>query len=153
MYFSNIIPPVPLSLKHFEVYNYVEKTYDGNYLVRKEKLEWYEFYKDWLNNFNKASNGSVYVYASVFAPTDLNTEITHIWQRYSENKKEWFTINEVTYPIKGGRGSGYRGYSMITNTVLGDYRVYIKNKQGQTLGKIRFEVKEGEDVELETKHL
>lgn len=151
MYFTNIIPPVPLSLKHLEVYNYVEKTYDGNYLVREEKLPLKEIYKDWFNDFSKTPGSPVYVYASVFAPTDLNTEITHIWQRYSDVTHEWFTVNEVTYPIKGGRGSGYRGYSVINNAIPGEYRVYIKNKRGQTLGKIKFSVTEVKEVELESK--
>lgn len=153
MYFTNIIPPVPLSLKHLEVYNYVEKTFDGNYLVREQKLEWYEAYKDWFNKVYKIPNTPIYVFASVFAPTDLNTNITHIWQRYDENSNRWFTVNKVTYPISGGRGEGYRGYSFINNATDGRYRVYVKNKQGQTLGKIKFKLTEIKNLQLENEEI
>ncbi|MDD2935145.1 MAG: DUF2914 domain-containing protein [Candidatus Pacebacteria bacterium] len=153
MYFTNVIPPVPLSLKQLEVYHYVEKTTDGNYLVREEKFNFLkDAYRDWKNEFNKMNNNSpVYVYASVFAPTDLNTEITHIWQRYDEKTEKWITLNEVTYAIKGGRDRGYRGYTLMENAIDGKWRVYVKNSKGQVLGKIKFEVKKVDSVELVTK--
>jgi len=153
MYFTNIIPPVPLSLKHLEVYNYVEKSAEGNYLVREEKISVKEIYKDWFNDFHRLPESPVYVYASVFAPTDLNTEIIHIWQRYDEKDGKWQTVNEIKYPVKGGRDQGYRGYSVLYEGIPGKYRVYVKNVQGQTLGKIKFTVTESEELDLKTESL
>jgi len=43
LYFTNVIPPIPLSLKDIEVYHFVERNSEGGYIVRSEVKKWYEF--------------------------------------------------------------------------------------------------------------
>jgi len=138
MYFLNIIPPVPLSMKEIGVYNYVEKSTDGNYILIGEKYKWNDFMGKWKNEIS-TDNGIIYVYSSIFAPTNLDTNIVYIWEKYNEEKKEWKVINRIQYPITGGRNDGYRGYSFISNNLKGKWKVEVENQQGQTLGEIKFE--------------
>lgn len=138
MYFLNIIPPVPLSLKEIGVYQSVSKNFYDDYLLKEFEQPWYQF----GNYFIKIPVGTVYVYNSVFAPTDLDTKIVNVWYKYDEKAGKWFSMNTVTYPIRGGRGEGYRGYSLVTNVDKGNWRVDITNEKGQVLGRVKFEVVE-----------
>jgi len=136
MYFLNVIPPVPLSIKEIGVYRNIQKTKDGNYLFKEVEVPWYSF----GNRFIEISKGTVYVYSSIFAPTDLNTKIIYEWQKYSESKREWVGYGEIDYPITGGRKDGYRGFVYASNLSTGDWRVSIKTKSDLTVGRIKFEI-------------
>ncbi len=142
LYFTNIIPPVPLSMKEIGVYYDVQKTVDGEYLLRGEQYKWYEPLKKYFNHLKKSSSGAIYIYSSVFAPTDLNTDIVYLWQYYDENKKDWVVRDEVEYRIEGGREDGYRGYSFKTNLEPGKWRVDVVTESRQVLGKVKFVVNE-----------
>ena len=143
LYFTNIIPPIPLSLKDGGVYHLVEKNKDGNYIARGEK-------KDFLDKFSLSQKihldvgESVYVFGSVFAPTDLDINITHDWQYFDDTLSEWVSANQITFPIKGGRGEGYRGYSKKENIFEGAWRVDIKTERDQVVGRIRFDIEIGD---------
>ncbi|MBU1557753.1 DUF2914 domain-containing protein [Patescibacteria group bacterium] len=136
MYFFNIIPPVPLSLTEVGIYQGVVKSSEGEYLLNEYDFPWYQF----GNYFMKVNGGTVYVYSSVFAPADLDTNIINVWQRYNEETHHWVVVEKIGYPIKGGRGEGYRGYSFITNATKGKWRVDVTNARGQVLGRVKFEV-------------
>ena len=136
MYFLNIIPPVPLSLTEIGLYQNITRSGSGQYLFSKYDFPWYQF----GNYFIKVPKGSVYIYSSIFAPTDLNTNILNIWQKYDEELGKWIVYNKIGYTIKGGREKGYRGYSFITNATKGKWRVDVTNERGQILGRIKFEV-------------
>lgn len=136
MYFLNIIPPIPLSLKEIGVYRNIEKSFDGDYLFTEVKVPWYSF----GNNFIEISQGPVYIYSSIFAPTDLKTEIIYEWSRFDEQKKKWVKYSEINYPIKGGRGGGYRGYVYSSNLGIGEWRVEVKTKSDLVVGRIKFEI-------------
>ncbi|MCK5285821.1 MAG: DUF2914 domain-containing protein [Candidatus Pacebacteria bacterium] len=138
MYFLNIIPPVPLSMKEIGVYRNIEKSANGDYLLEEVEVPWYSF----GNYFIKISQGPVYIYASVFAPTDLETEIIYEWFRYDEQKNRWLSYDEVKYSIKGGRGDGYRGYVYSANLEIGEWRVDVKTKSSLVIGRIKFEIKD-----------
>ena len=99
-YFTNIIPPVPLSLKKGAVYHHVSRAGDI-YRLKYEKGSWYEFFKNSDDVFNYNEGDTVFCFASVFAPTDLNTRIYHIWQFYDNRKEKWITTDKVNYPIIG----------------------------------------------------
>jgi len=150
LYFTNIIPPIPLSLKDAGVYHFVGRTESGNYIVRSEVKKWYEF-DIGSKKFHHARGGSAYVYSAVFAPTDLNTNILHRWQYYDDKKQKWIITNEIAFPIFGGRGGGYRGYSFKEKVTEGRWRVDVVTNRGQLLGRISFEVIFTEDIpEIQT---
>jgi len=139
LYFKNIIPPIPLSLKEGDVYHFVERKPTGNYQVVGEVDSWQEKLgvgqKLHLSPFEPA-----YVFSSIFAPTDLDTTIVHDWQYFDEEKDEWISVTKIVFPIKGGRAEGYRGFSKKENIYPGLWRVDIKTQRGQVIGRVKFDI-------------
>lgn len=136
LYFFNIIPPIPLSLKEIGIYDYVYKDTSGEYVLIEKDLPWYSF----GNYFLKIPEGRVYVYQSIFAPTNLGTDIYNIWQKFDEEKGRWVSFNAVHFPLVGGRIEGYRGYSSMSAVEEGSWRVDVKTREGLVVGRIRFDV-------------
>lgn len=139
LYFFNLIPPIPLSLKDAGVYYSVEKNDAGNYEVTYEKKNWWN-YLDLYPVFNKREDAPIYVFSAIFSPKNLNLTIFHEWQYYDESKEDWITRNTVKLPVTGGRDGGFRTYSMKNNTEEGKWRVNIKTEDEKLIGRVRFEV-------------
>ncbi|MDQ3076965.1 MAG: DUF2914 domain-containing protein [bacterium] len=137
-YFTNILPPIPLSLKDAGAYHKVTRTADG-YEVHKEVEGVKSFFKR-RQTIHVTSGEPVYVYSSVFAPTALNTNIVHHWQYYNEQTRSWTTTSRVSFSIVGGRDGGYRGYSIKTNTFTGLWRVNVETARGQIIGRETFKI-------------
>ncbi len=148
-YFTNILPPIPLSLKEADAYHKVTRTMEG-YEVLKEAERAKNFFKR-RPTIHIAPGESVYLYSSVFAPTALNTNIVHHWQYYNEQTQSWTTISRVTFTIVGGRDGGYRGYSIKSNTFTGLWRVNVETARGQLIGRETFTIERVDTkVPLET---
>jgi len=137
-YFANIIPPIPLSLKEAGVYHSVSRT-NGDYLVEHEPRTWRDLLKSY-DDVHVAPQRPVYVFSSVFAPTDLDTDIFHSWQYYDQTRSEWVEANRIGFAIVGGRDGGYRGYSFKTNVPPGRWRVDVVTARGQLLGRVKFNI-------------
>ena len=138
LYFLNIIPPIPLSMKEIGLYDYVGKGAQGEYVFEKFDFPWYSM----GNHFLKIEpNDSVYVYSSIFAPTDLNITVYNVWQKYNSVAREWEERGEVSYLIQGGRDEGYRGYSFVSGVDEGKWRVSVETKEGLVIGRLYFDVK------------
>lgn len=150
-YFFNWIPPVPLSLKDAGIYHYVSRV-DEQYEVKFEKGPWYRFWKGSDNNFHYQTGDTVYCYAAVFAPTELNKKIIHQWQFYDEKSDKWKTTDQLGYRIRGGRDGGYRGYSYKKNMQYGEWRINVITKEGLLLGRLNFDVSPVRDniIQLKT---
>jgi len=152
LYFTNIIPPIPLSLKAANAYYLVERNM-GEYIASTEQLKWYQVYKKYRTTLYTEAASDVYFFSSVFAPTDLNTKIFHKWQYFDEAMDEWVETDRLPYKIVGGRDGGYRGYSVKTNVRLGLLRVDIITERDQIIGRYKFKVKRGMEPALEIKKL
>ena len=137
LYFTNIIPPIPLALKEVGVYHTLTKT--GNaYIVSEEERPWYSFLQ--RRTYHTTLGETAYVVSAVFAPTDLETTIVHEWQYFDESRGDWRTVSQVKFDIIGGRVKGYRGYSLKSNITPGKWRVNIETERGQLVGRIKFRV-------------
>ncbi|MFA5778460.1 MAG: DUF2914 domain-containing protein [Candidatus Paceibacterota bacterium] len=139
LYFTNLIPPIPLSLKDAGVYHSIQKNNDGNYVVTYEDYGWKEYLKLYPD-FYKTNGTPIYAYSAIFSPKELNINIIHEWQRYDEIQKKWITEREINLPVIGGRDGGFRTYSMRSNLTAGKWRVNIKTIHGQTIGHLRFNI-------------
>jgi len=139
-YFTNIIPPIPLSLKNEGIYHLVEKNKEGNYTMKDEEKSWYESLRDYKNEFHHVPGSPIYFFSAVFSPTDLDTKIYHSWQYYDEVKKEWTESFKEGYEIVGGRDGGYRGYTIKKNILPGRWRVDVMTERKQLLGRYNFVV-------------
>ena len=139
LYFTNLIPPIPLSLKDAGVYSFIQKNADGNYTVTSPNTGWQGYFKLYPD-FKKTPGSPVYVYSAIFSPEDFNLTILHEWQRYDQIQKKWITEFAVNLPVAGGRSGGFRTYSMSSSPVSGKWRVNIKTPQGQTIGHLQFNI-------------
>jgi len=152
LYFSNLIPPIPLSLKDAGVYHNIQRV-NGSYLVTDEDTKWYkEIFKRDTIYLNQKEGA--YVFSSVFAPTDLNIKVVHDWQYFDEEKDEWTSTGEISFPILGGRDGGYRGFSKKENVFTGKWGVDIETERDQIIGRVRFNIEvDSANVRLKTETL
>ncbi len=140
LYFANIIPPIPLSLKFTGVYHSVYRVSANNYVGTYEGAPPVYFWKKRSTTVHRDPNGSVYVFSSVFAPTNLDTNIYHQWQYFDPVKKEWIDSTKIKLGVSGGREEGFRGYSFKRSLTNGVWRVIVETERGQKLGQIKFEI-------------
>lgn len=142
LYFLDIIPPVPLSLKNIGVYHTVLKESGGGYFATYEPTEWYVFWRDTSATFTvSAQDGgnTASCFSSVFAPSDLSTAIYHRWEEFDPRAGQWQTMSRISFPISGGRSAGYEGYTIKTVTP-GQWRCDVESASGALIGRVSFDV-------------
>lgn len=138
-YFSNIIPPIPLSIKEKAIAYDISRLSDGYYRMYVGERLWYQRFLPKQTVY--ISDGSpIYVFSSVFAPTRLNTDIVHEWQVKTESG--WQTVSRISFSVTGGADRGYRGYSVKQNLYPGKWRVNIETPRGATIGRLNFDIEE-----------
>ena len=140
LYFTNLIPPLPLALKDAGVYHSVMRLLDGTYSLVGEPRTWYQAFLPFPTTFHKTSAETVYVFTAVFAPSGLSTPITYIWQYYDPSIHDWVSKSDFNLTINGGRDGGYRGYSLKSNPAPGRWRVSVLTQTGLVIGRISFDV-------------
>ena len=142
LYFTNLIPPIPLSLIDAGMYHSIEKNAEGNernYAVTYEDLGWSQYFQLYPD-FKKTADAPVYAFSAIFSPKNLNLTILHEWQYYDETQNSWSTAGRMSLPVVGGRDGGFRTYSARSNLGPGKWRVNIKTEQNKTIGRLRFNV-------------
>ncbi|PIR82698.1 hypothetical protein COU20_00765 [Candidatus Kaiserbacteria bacterium CG10_big_fil_rev_8_21_14_0_10_59_10] len=142
LYFTNIMPPIPLSLRDAGVYHDVVRI-GSEYRVTYEEKPWHRRYLQ-TPVYNRAPGEAVYVWTAIFAPAGLTANIVHEWQLYDEASERWMTTNTVAFPIHGGRDEGYRGYSLKSNATAGKWRVNVKTARGAIIGRVSFRIVEAQ---------
>lgn len=146
LYFTNVLPPIPLSLKDSGVYHSVVRI-NGGYEVLKEDRPWY--LKLFPQRTFYFSQGPIYFYSSVFAPTDLKTKIVHEWQYYDKYQGRWQVTDRISFALVGGRDGGYRGYTQKSSVREGKWRIDIETDNGLVIGRKTFYVFDDKEPELE----
>lgn len=139
LYFSNLIPPLPLALKEGGVYQSVERV-EGAYVLRGQVRSFVVRYLNVPARLYLASGEKAFVFTAVFAPSGLSTALRHQWQYFSTTTDRWETRSDVKFTINGGRDGGFRGYSQKQNIEAGSWRVNVLTEYGQIIGRIRFTV-------------
>ncbi len=138
-YYFNLIPPVPIALETGIVAHSVKKEND-TYWVSFQKDNSLMFWKDYHQEFYYKPNKKVFVFSSIFAPSDLKKTITHKWNWFNETKKEWEVLDSISYDITGGRADGFRGYTYKSNVKLGKWKVEVITNEELIVGVIDFEI-------------
>lgn len=137
LYFLNILPPVPLALRHVGVYHSILRA-GGEYHVTYENPSWFEFFRDTSGTFTKGPGESAYCFSSVFAPTGLTSPIYHRWEMYDEKKARWITQSRISFSISGGNDTGFRGYTVKTSLPEGLWRCDVETGRGTLIGRTAF---------------
>ncbi len=136
LYFLDVIPPVPLAIREAGIYHALEVR--GGVSVPVDEAE-SPLAALWPGQAVQADpDGRLYAFVSVFAPAELTTSIYHRWQRYDDAAGEWRDVTRQSYPIRGGRDDGYRGYTYTSRATPGKWRVIVETARGQVLGRIPF---------------
>jgi len=136
LYFFNIIPPLPLSLKDADVYYSVVREGD-TYRAEKEQGSWYDPLIPG-HTVHIEPGQRIYVYSAIFAPRGLTTRVVHVWKRYDESKKRWITQSRIPFSVYGGRAGGFRGYTFSDSTSEGKWRVDMTTEKGALIGRLTF---------------
>ncbi len=152
LYFTNRIPPVPLSMKSGGIYHHASKSIsDDNFTLKFERPAWYQILRSSDTTFRHAAGDTVSCFTAVFAPTRLTKKIYHHWQQYFPNRKQWLTTDRLGFEITGYRDGGYRGITRKQHVSPGKWRVDVETSEGILLGRIGFEVERVEQqVALKT---
>lgn len=151
LYFLNVIPPIPLSIKDIGVYHSVVRFENGDYQLKYEDGPWWHFWKRSDTEFHPEPGGNIFCFTRVFTPARLDTEIYHRFEYY-DDERGWVTHARVHYPIFGGRDDGYRGYSQIGSFSDGTWRCSVETARGQVLAREKFEIDSSEPPgELQTR--
>jgi hypothetical protein len=104
LYFTNLIPAVPLSLKKADVYHNVSRTGNGNYLVAKEvnsEKGLLSYFK--TKSIHYTEGEGVYFFSAVGAPNELQAPLSHVWEYYDDSTKSWVQSLVISFPLSGGR--------------------------------------------------
>lgn len=138
-YMKNWIPPVPLSLRAGDVFRDVERQGDG-FVLSYATPEWYKFWVDSDQEYFYAEGDTVYAFAAIFAPTELETNIFHVWNHFDPDQEDWVQTDEIAVEIEGGRNTGYRTYTRKRFVTPGKWRVDVKTEDQRILGRIPFNI-------------
>lgn len=137
LYFSGLVPPIPLTVKESGIYHGVVRIPKG-YEIKHERFDrWSRFVERTVHH---VPGTPLYAYSAVFAPTAFSANVVHRWERYDEGAKIWRTESMVAFKLSGGRSGGYRGYTEKSDPAPGRWRVSIETTEGQVIGRLNFEV-------------
>jgi Protein of unknown function (DUF2914). len=140
LYFSNIIPPIPLSLKDSGLFVYVTRLPDGSYETLGEE----QSQPSLLSLLDKPpvihipDSGTLYALTSIFAPESLKTDVVHVWRRFDDSTGAWTDVARIALSISGGRDQGYRTFSIRNGLVPGKWRVDVETPRGALVGRVSF---------------
>lgn len=144
LYFANLIPPIPLSLKEVGVYHDVTRV-NSNYKVVGERCQNWDkclFTKKRIHITRKGQ--SVYVFSAVHAPSEMSLEVVHEWKKYDPQQNSWVIKTRLPYRMEGGREKGFRLYT-YNRVTPGLWQVNIETKGGQIIGRKSFRVVESNE--------
>ena len=140
LYFTNIIPPIPLSLQEIAVAQSVVRFNNPtSYELTYEPTTWWNLRQQFFPVFHPTADRGVACFTRVYAPTKIKTDIFHHWE-YRGDDGAWHEQFKLSYPITGAATDGYRGYTATTVFRDGVWRCSVKTARGQVLGRQQFTV-------------
>ncbi len=141
LYFTNVIPPIPLSLTQLEIAQSVNRLGSGNYNIVSEVQPWYRKLPLVTKELHPTGT-SIACFARVYAPTKLETEIFHRWE-FKDKNGDWVERFRLGYTISGANSGGYRGYTRLQNFSNGVWRCSVETERGQVLGRTKVWIETG----------
>lgn len=137
LYFFNLIPPIPLSLKDAGIYQEFTVNGPGNYTVGYEDQGFFGFL-ELSPTIHITAGTPLYAYSAIFSPASFSTNIVHEWQFYNASTSAWTTRGKIDLAVTGGADGGYRTFSLENNLTPGKWRVKVETTRGQVIGQLDF---------------
>lgn len=139
LYFTNLIPPIPLSLKEAGVYHLIYRNKSGDYVVEGEEKNWLNYFS-FHDDFHAVKGDAAFAHSAIFSPALFKNNLVHVWQKYDNASGQWATIYRIDLTATGGREGGYRTYSYVKNIAPGEWRVNVETSDRKIIGRLRFNV-------------
>ena len=136
LYFANLVPPIPLSMKETDVYHDIRRNSENQLVAQTQKRDWLENLSP-IKDIEIKTGDPLFTYSSVYSPAGINTQIKHIWEY--QDGDVWKEFNTVIYQLNGGRTDGFRWYSFAT-PFPGRWQVRTTTIHGQEIGRVIFDV-------------
>ena len=151
LYFLNVLPAVPLSLKDSGVYHNIVRTENGEFVAQSETDDrMFKYFRPPVYHLRQSDTG-IYFFSSVDAPAELSAPISHLWEYYDNKQGKWIESTMISFDLAGGREDGYRAYSKKNNISEGLWRVTVKVGGNRIIGRSKFWVEEGNEAVKEIK--
>ena len=144
LYLLRLIPPVPLSAQYVGVYHTIEKS-EGRYKLNFDR-PWWAFWQNGAQTFNARPGDRVYVFASIFSPTQFRDQIKMHWF-YEDDRQGWVSADRIPLEIVGGRDQGFRGFAFKERYTPGKWRVLIETSDGREISRINLRIVADESSE------
>lgn len=132
LYFTGVMPPIPLSLTELSMVHSVVKEGNSYRVVTEEQAWWRQL--PFMEESLHPKGSELSCFARVYAPAKLTTEIFHRWE-YKDADGNWVERARIKYPIAGTNAGGYRGYTTVGNVQSGKWRCSVETARGQVLGR------------------
>jgi len=151
LYFLNVIPPIPLSMKESAMYNEMYRDANNTLIGKRHKESFLEKINP-VDTMTITRDSTIYAYTSIYSPAGIDTLIKHVWE-YKNDGGDWIQFNTVSFTLTGGRKDGFRWYS-FAKPFPGEWRVRTTTQYGQEIGVLLFHIKYANATpELITKEL
>lgn len=136
LYFTGLIPPVPLMVNTMGIYHEVKKE-DGKFALSMTRPNW-KFWQKGDQEFFARPGDKIYFYTRIYSPGNFSSKINIRWLHF-ENKS-WLTWDAIPLPISGGREEGFRAHTYKSNYSPGEWRVQVETSDGREVGRLYFTV-------------
>jgi hypothetical protein len=144
LYFAKVLPPVPLSVKHIGIYHDVQRV-PGGYQLEIRRPEW-RFWESGDQTFEAAPGDKLFCFVQVFSPSRFHDELKVRW-RFHDPRTGWTKGEAIPLGVSGGREDGFRGFTMKSNYVPGDWRVEVETSDGREIGRIGLTIENATSTE------
>jgi Protein of unknown function (DUF2914) len=147
LYLLDVIPPVPLSLKHIGIYTNVasERTPGGIvYTLDYQPAPFWQLWHKQSAELVGTSGSRAWAFVRIFAPTRFRDSIRFAWDYYDESKGWIQRGSPFTTSLSGGNEEGYRTFAYSTVSKPGTYRVRVLTGDNREIGRDTFTFVEGE---------
>jgi hypothetical protein len=136
LYFTKVIPPVPLSLSEIGIYHEVRREGE-RFSLASARPRW-KFWQRGDQDFLARPGDAIYCWISVFSPTNFRERLEVHWRFYEPDG--WGEPEKILLPITGGRDAGWRGFTVKAKHKPGRWRVEVVTSDGRELGRINLTV-------------
>ena len=133
LYFTKLIPPVPLSLSEIGFYH--EVTHEGDHFLLKETRPRWRFWEHGDQTFFARPDDKIYCYVRVFSPARFRERLQLRWLR-RDQAIGWEEEDAIPLSTAGGREGGWRGFAVKSLWKPGRWRVRVETSDGRELGRL-----------------
>ena len=146
-----MLPPIPLAIMEHGVFHRVSSQANPDPTETQRPTVYTLEYVDrgaWFADddsvFLWQPGDAVHLFTAVFAPTNMEVRVLHVWQRFDESADDWVTVDTIDVStsggVQGGAERGFRTWSRKQNVEPGSWRVRVELDSGRHLGTSSFSI-------------